>query len=86
MLIVIFTAPGCAACEAAIPEFEAWRAGHPTDMALLLSASGPYPERWGLKVKETPTYALVENSKVLAKYVGAMKSKQIERWVQGHMS
>ena len=82
MMILLFTTNGCAACEAAIPEFEAWRAAHPLDMALVLDANGPYPTKYKVKIKATPTYAVVDSGEILAKHDSAMTAKQLDRWLR----
>ena len=72
---------GCAACEAAKPEFETFMSKHPRLMSLTINAAGPHPERLGLKVKATPTYFFRRGQEGVV-YVGVMRATEIERWLK----
>jgi hypothetical protein len=71
----------CEACKVAEPEFVAFERKHPTVMTLKLDAEGPLPERLGLKVKATPTYAYRRGNEAVM-IAGAMKVRDIESWLK----
>jgi hypothetical protein len=80
-ILYIAKAAGCAACMAAETELQTFERAHPSMMILRIDANGPLPERLGLSVKATPTYAFRRDNDMIVR-VGVLKSKEIERWLR----
>lgn len=76
------SARGCPACEAAAPELDRFMRKHPELIVLTIDAEGPFPERLGLTIKATPTYALAVGGQVVGAVHGAMRVADIEKWLR----
>jgi thiol-disulfide isomerase/thioredoxin len=71
----------CAACAAAEPEFLAFERKHPALTTLSIDAEGPLPDRFGFKIKATPTYVFRRGAEAVM-IAGAMKVRDIESWLK----
>lgn len=81
--VILFVQYGCEACAQAEPIFEDFKNLHPTQGAFILKADGPYPSQYGVKVKYTPTYAIILGGKKVSAVEGTiMTVKQIEKWLK----
>lgn len=80
-VLYVFMSGTCEACAAADPEVTAFERKHPGVMTLRLSADGPLPERLGIKIVATPTYAF-RRGDTAAVRAGALRAKDIESWLR----
>ena len=82
-MLLMFTQGGCPACEAAIPEWEKYKARNPLQLALELDADGPYPANFGLKpIKATPIYVLRSGEEGVV-HEGVLKADALEKFKKG---
>jgi len=81
-LLYLFKMNGCSACEAGLAELTRFQVKHPGMMILIFDASGPYPDRLGLTIKATPTYAFRRGDEMIARS-GMMKVAELEKWIKG---
>lgn len=74
---------GCAACEEAMPEVDAFAAAT-TIPVVRIRADGPLvPRLLGrMKIKATPTYVYRRNGRGVS-HEGAMNAKEIGGWIDG---
>ena len=80
-ILYLIRSSSCEACKVAEPEFTEFERKHPMVITLRLDAAGPLPERLGLKVKATPTYAFRRGDEAAVR-VGVMKAKELETWLK----
>jgi len=84
-MLLMFTEAGCPACEAAIPEWDRYKARNPMQLALEFDADGPYAEHFGLKrIKATPIYVLRAGEEGVV-HEGVLKADALEKWVKSSM-
>jgi thiol-disulfide isomerase/thioredoxin len=73
-IVVVFTIPGCPACEDYIPQFQQVAGQYPTVQSYVIDAStqqgGPYADRFG--VEATPTTMVLRNPTGAIKTEGAL--------------
>lgn len=81
--IIFLYRHGCSACDAAMPELDKFMMANPRIMVVKLDADGPFVERMtGMrKVEATPVYVYRRGNGGVS-LVGAMKNKDIERWLK----
>lgn len=72
---------GCQACAVADAELAIFERAHPSVMVLRIDANGPIPARLGMSIKATPTWLFRRDNEGVMK-VGAMKAKEIEKWLK----
>ena len=71
---------GCAACEEAEPHLDRYLTAHPRDMAVKLSADGPFAERIGVKIRATPTYVYIRGAQIVV-HEGALDEAELGAWL-----
>lgn len=72
--------PGCGACEAAEPVFDAVAKAHPLVMALKLNVNGAPAARVGVRIRATPTWIFRIGDKAAVKE-GTMTFEQVMAWI-----
>ena len=81
-MLLLFTQEGCPACNAALPDFEKFKARNPTAMALQFDADGPYAAHFvGKRIRATPLY-LLRNGDTGVAHEGRMTCDLLERWIK----
>jgi hypothetical protein len=79
--LYFFFGRGCAACEVASGELDRFETKHPAVMVVRFDAAGPYPERFGVTVKATPTWMFRRGAEGITR-VGVLKVSEIEAWLK----
>lgn len=80
-VLYFFRQPNCAACAAAEPQLDAFEGKHPSVTIMRLDASGPFPERLGIKIKATPTYLFRRGGEGRMR-AGMLSVKELETWLK----
>lgn len=81
MDLVYVWMPGCDACEAAMPELDAFARENPRIMIVKIQADGPFVSMLRLpKIQATPTYVLRRSGRAFV-HVGAMTAAQLAKWI-----
>lgn len=83
--LYFFYSSDCDVCHSVTPDFEQFRTEHTDIVSVMLDTSKFDWQKYGFDPRKVPAYLYAVNRQPHAKFVGALKKAQLERFVAGKM-